>query len=259
MNIEKPYYKAIILIIASTDNQYYINARNIWKKYMYTEPTIKVIFVYEKLHTPLLDYCEDDDLIFEHIEYRFPLSAEKSIEAMKIIEQKYNYDFLIRTNISTFWDFHKLKTNLDSLPKEKCYAGYPLSVKQNNNIDDFDYYPCDINYVSGTDIVLSSDLVNMLINPNQLQYYMYHDVCIGYFLNTQNNIPIISLKWVWLDSPNSPFLYYCKDIYQLEDIPKIYNDPKVDHYRVKYTYDREVNDFNTSKLLLKTIYNIDYA
>ena len=258
MNNEKQYFKAILLIIASNDSPIYINARNIIKKYMYNEPSIKVIFVYEKLHAPLLDYCEDHDLIFENIEYRFPLSAEKTIEAMKIIDKKYNYDYLIRTNIATFWDFDKLKVNLNSLPKEKCYAGYPLSVNKHINNGNCDHYPCDINYISGTDIFLSSDLVKMLINTDSIQYYMYDDICIGYFLNTQNNIPIIPLKWAWLDNPNSPYLSYCKDIYQLEDIPKLYNDPKVDHYRVKYTQDREVNDFNTSKILLKMIYNIDY-
>ena len=261
MNIEKPYYKAIILIIASNDSQIYTNARNIWKKYMHTEPSIKVIFIYEKLHSPLVDYCEDHDLIFENIECKVKgvITIEKTIEAMKIIDKKYNYDFLIRTNIATVWDFNKLKINLDSLPKEKCYAGYHISVTKNNNIGKVDYYPCDINYVSGTDIILSEDLVNLiLLNTDKLLYYTHDDVSTGYFLNTQNNIPIIPLKWVWLDNDNNPYLNYCKEIYHITDIPILYNDPKVDHYRVKYTYDREINDFETSKLLLKTIYNIDY-
>ena len=43
------HYRAVILILASNNNNIYKNCRAIWKKYMNRDPTIKVFFVYGKL------------------------------------------------------------------------------------------------------------------------------------------------------------------------------------------------------------------
>ena len=47
---------------------------------------------------------------------------------MEYIDATYEYDFFIRTNISTFWDFSILKRNLCKLPTSKCYQGDGLLI-----------------------------------------------------------------------------------------------------------------------------------
>jgi len=125
-DIIKPHYRAIILILASNNNNIYKNCRKIWKAYMNVDPTIKVCFVYGKLPTNdiLEDFDEKSDFIFSDIkEEDFPFIIEKTIRAMQLIDAKLSYDFFIRTNLSTFWDFKKLHLHLNDLPTKNCYSG----------------------------------------------------------------------------------------------------------------------------------------
>ncbi len=48
----------------------------------------------------------------------------KSILAFQYILKNYKFDYVIRTNISTFWNLNKLNRVLTKLPNKKCVAGY---------------------------------------------------------------------------------------------------------------------------------------
>ena len=132
----KPYIRTIILIIASNGNKTFENGRKIWKKYMNVNPNIKVFFVYGKLERPLQDVNMEHDLIYPEIEENYPLLIKKNMKAMKDIQSNYNYTYLIRTNLSTFWDFFNLEKHLNSLPPHNCYSGTMFPT-----------------FISGTDII----------------------------------------------------------------------------------------------------------
>jgi hypothetical protein len=121
--IVKTKYRAIILILASNISQLCKNSRRVWKLYMNIDPTIKVYFVYGELCQPLDDYDPTTDLVFPDVKESYPVFIEKTIKAMEWIESQHKYDFFIRTNLSTFWDFSKLHIHLNELPKENCYSG----------------------------------------------------------------------------------------------------------------------------------------
>lgn len=102
------HYRAIILILASNNNIVDKNGRSIWKKYMNIDPSIKVFFVYGKLNNELVDYDPTCDLIYNDVNESYPVFIHKTIKAMETIHTLFTYDFFIRTNLSTFWDFTPL-------------------------------------------------------------------------------------------------------------------------------------------------------
>ena len=232
----KPYIRTIILIIASNDKPIFENGRKIWKKYMNVNPNIKVFFVYGKLEKPLLDVNTEHDLIYPEIEENYPLLIKKNMEAMKYIQSTYDYTYLIRTNLSTFWDFFNLEKHLSVLPTQNCYSGT--------------FYPT---FISGTDIILSKDNVSKLLdNEKLINEQLPDDVAIGNVLKEKLNVDMTDksdlMYWFPEDS---------NEIAIQENIYKARNS-NCSHYRV-YTQNREQLDLLIYKNLLKIIYNIDFT
>lgn len=161
-------YKGILLVLASEDvkNTQYITPRilpeweplyptfkKIYEAYCETNPNIKVLFVYgnQVYFSP-----KEHDLVFDVFENDYPGMISKTLKAMQYIENNYDYDFLIRTNLSTFWDLHKLEARLDMLPKQKCLTGSPVNLKNPRSDEQY-------NYVAGYDLVISRDLVQTIL------------------------------------------------------------------------------------------------
>ena len=235
-NNGKPYIRTIILIIASNGNKTFENGRKIWKKYMNVNPNIKVFFVYGKLKKPLQDVNTEHDLIYPEIEENYPLLIKKNMEAMKYIQSNYNYTYLIRTNLSTFWDFFNLEKHLNSLPPHNCYSGTMFPT-----------------FISGTDIILSQDnVIKLLENEKIINEQLPDDVAIGNVLKEKLNVDMTNKSDLMYWFPeNSDEIVIQENIYKARD-------NNCSHYRV-YTQNREQLDLLIYKNLLKIIYNIDFT
>ena len=61
------HYRAVILVLASNNNQHYNNCRKIWKTYMMLDKTIRVFFIYGKLFDVLENYDKTSDIILDNI------------------------------------------------------------------------------------------------------------------------------------------------------------------------------------------------
>ena len=240
-NMDNKHYRAVILILASNNNTIYKNCRKIWKQYMNVDPTIKVFFVYGKMDNKLTDYDPKCDLIYNDImDESQPINMEKTIKAMESIDSLYSYDFFIRTNLSTFWDFDKLQLHLNELPKTKCYSGYSHTT-----------------FVSGTDIIITPDVVkNIIKNEKKINYDLVDDVALGLYLNGLLKIPITEKneKMVWIED--------IKDVKkQDKELTKRISDAirhDKSHYRVKNKeHVRESVDLFVYRKLLNMIYNIE--
>jgi len=246
-DIIKPHYRAIILIFASNNNNIYINCRKIWKTYMNLDPTIKVYFVYGQLQVNdiLYDFDEKSDFIFSDInEQDFPFVIEKTIKAMQLIHENVSYDYFIRTNLSTFWDFNKLHLQLNELPTKNCYSGDgPLPGYKSSGY-----------YLSGTDTIVTPDMISSIINNKHLiDYNSVEDAAMGKYFNGILGAPML---------PNR--ICFFEDINSINEIDKIQNriidaiNNNKNHYRVKTLYgNREEIDFCIYKQLLLNIYNIN--
>jgi hypothetical protein len=206
---------------------------------MNVDPSIKAYFVYGELDYPLFEYDDSSDLVFNDVKEHPQLNIEKTLKAMEYIDSHIEYDFFIRTNLSTFWNFHKLHSYLNELPNENCYSG----------VGPYGGY-----YLGGVDTIVTPDMIKSIIsNKHLIDYLVCEDQAMGKYFHGYLKAPML---------PNSICVF--EDITNENNIDLIMTRIKqsfennVNHYRVKSRYNRETIDFFIYKILLKTIYNIDY-
>lgn len=238
-------YRAVMLVLASNNNQIYKNCRKVWKKYMNKDPTIKVFFVYGKIQDTdaLDDFDPGSDIIFPEIPESYPVLIKKTIEAMKLIHKNIKYDFFIRTNLSTFWDFNKLHLYLNVLPTLYCYSGHGPQFENNSNVY----------FLSGTDTIVSHGMIESITrNEDAVDFNLIDDVIMGKFFNGSFGAPMLPSRICFFED--------IIDVNQTELIRNrideaINND--IDHYRVKNpATNRETLDKYVYIELLKKIYGI---
>lgn len=114
-------YKGIILVIASP-KPYYNNCKIIMEKFMNSHPNFKTFFIYGKANKEK-NIPSKNDLFFNCPESLRPGILMKSILAFQHILKNYDFDYVIRTNISTFWNLNQLDKLLNKLPNKNCVAG----------------------------------------------------------------------------------------------------------------------------------------
>jgi len=236
------HYRAAILVLASNNNEIFKNCRKIWKCYMKLDPTIKVYFVYGQLSEPLHDYDSESDIVFNDIPESYPVLIQKTIEAMKYIDSTITYDYFIRTNLSTFWDFKNLHIHLDELPKTNCYSGDgPLRWGKN------------IYYLSGSDTIVTPEMIKaILTNTHQVDYNLVEDAAMGAFFHHVLGAPLLPNRICFFEDITSVQQH---EIVENRIISAIQN--KKDHYRVKtLNYNREEIDLFIYNQLLRLVYNI---
>lgn len=132
----------------------------------------------------------------------------KTIEAFKLINEM-DFDFIFRTNSSSYVDKQLLKSYLETKPKEKYYSG----IIGNHN---------GILFCSGSGFILTKDLVKLLIdNENILDHTFIDDVCFGKFLSSKG-IQLVSSKRFDIINDNHPpidyFHYRLKTENRINDI-----------------------------------------
>ncbi len=240
--IVKKHYRAVILILASNNNEIYNNCRRIWKLYMNNNPLIKVFFVYGCLNN-LENYDETSDIIC--LDIPESLFIAKTIYAMKLIHESLSYDFFIRTNLSTFWDFEKLLLHLNDLPTINCYSG-------DGPLNGWTYSPNGF-YLSGVDTIVTPEMIESIINNSHLlKYNVPEDMAMGMYFNGILKAPMLQNRICFFED--------IKDIYEINKIQDRIleaKNNKKDHYRVKTLHINRVEiDMFIYKELLKSIYNI---
>jgi len=144
------HYKIIFLIISSNNEEVYDQMRSLSPKYynLYLD-RIKFFFIENK---PDLDQVIEDGnyLYINGSESFIPGIYQKSIKAIEYVTNKYSFDYVIRTNLSTFWHMDNLLTFLDSRSKERFAGGYAFQ-----------------GFISGTGIIMSRDVGSYVYsNPN---------------------------------------------------------------------------------------------
>jgi hypothetical protein len=237
------HYRAAILVLASNNNEIYKNCRKIWKYYMNIDPTIKVFFVYGQLSEPLNDYDSESDIVFDDIPESYPVLIKKTIEAMKHIDSIITYDYFIRTNLSTFWNFKNLHVHLDELPKNNCYSGDgPLGIPGTN-----------VYYLSGTDTIVTPEMIKSIItNTHLVDYNLVEDAAMGVYFHYALGAPLLPNRICFFEDINSIQEH---EIIDNRIISAIHD--KKDHYRVKtLNNNREEIDLFIYYRLLHILYSI---
>ena len=218
MSLERHKYKAIILVIASPSNYYNKNKR-VMMKFMNKHPDIKTFFIYGRVPKSSVPHCKHD-LFFNCSESLRPGILIKSLMAFTHILKNYDFDYVVRTNISTFWNFEGLSKVLDKLPKTNCLAG---RVEKHR-------------FITGTNITISKDLVEYITqNTNRIRIHRCDDVEISQFFKRELKTPFIRVKRCDLFIKNFPT--------RRRDIPKTFVC-----YRLKTPHNRLIDSKKMERL-----------
>ncbi|MFA6066658.1 MAG: hypothetical protein WC707_05760 [Candidatus Babeliaceae bacterium] len=229
--------KILVLIIASDQYPIYTELQKVWRSYMHDDPEhVEAYFIRED-PTLATDYCIEGDIIWaKATEGWAPESSGMidktllSLEAM--LPRLSEFDYVLRTNLSSFYVFPQLLTYLETLPRTNCYAGSPYGR---------------LHYASGCGFIMSPDVVRLLVDHkkefiNNKQWA--EDVLIGKFMIKHG---IKRLPHVRVDLENVQVLHAMQG-----KIPA-----QAFHFRIKNRYHdrRLVEDIYIHKQLLKMFYD----
>lgn len=190
--ISKPERKFNILnlILFSNENcfyrEYYLKIVELQKEYMKSYKSNNNITFYFYCYKEDLqeEYMIEDDVIYiKGAETYVPGILEKTIKAFEITKNM-EYDFLLRSNISTVIDYSKLDDILYKIPDDVIYAGGSCRLLTWLDPDYGIHKVYNIPFILGTSIILKREGVHKLINnKNVLSETIIDDVAIGLFFN----------------------------------------------------------------------------
>jgi len=251
-------YKYIILILSCSK----MDKDNVYSQSLDKYQTLKQ---YQKIYLDLFtssikfffleyknDMCEDIAEIHDFIYIKgqedpiIPNLLNKTILAINYVKSKYNFDYILRTNLSSIWNIPNLLSLYDKIPRNNFFGGH------------VNYH--HISFITGTGIFISNDLIEKLLEIMNHTYYELDDVSISIHMKN-NNIQMYPLnnmtnyKWNFqiLDENVTDINsgHHKNNNIEINDDTYI-ND--ILYFRVKnYTIER---DLFVTKKILKKIYNI---
>lgn len=169
-----------------------------------TNQTIPIFYFILFKNLENKEYYLDDEkyILYIHGEETFlPGILDKTIKALDIFQNKLKmeYDFVVRSNISTFMNFENVFSYLSNFnnPKtEMYYIGAMQKVKwldPKGGIVDKQYWGTI--FASGVCIIMSSALVNNIINNREkLHYNIIDDVSIGHYISHLENVNMLNIR-----------------------------------------------------------------
>lgn len=235
-------YLCIMLIIYSEGNELYKHNKQIWKQYMNSNDNILALFVmYDpNIETEYKLIPESNMLLIKGEE---KLSCDsilnKTKKAIQYCNINYSYDYIVRTNISSFWIFDNLVNFLKSNTKTNCIQGWKLYNKNKEY------------FISGTSIIIPQNLIKVLFTHKEIKYemddveisqhYMASDIDIVDTMEEKKNFMHL-FKFSSMDSIKI----------KLKNVEKKLSD--IVYFRVKNRVDREINDGYVMRTLLNLVY-----
>lgn len=187
--------KVLILSIFN-ETDYYKKMKNIQMKYVNNNEHIDYYFITFKTFMSKNVEIINNIIYVKGVETAMNI-LEKTIVALDYLIniKKNTYDYIIRTNISTIFNYTLLIQYLHSIPQNDIYIGGIffklawLDYKYGINDYKIDLYSLqNLYYFQGTGITMSFDVVQCILqNKINLKYDIIDDVAIGLFI--KNYIP----------------------------------------------------------------------
>ena len=226
----------VIILILANDAPIYDEMQNIWRKYMNTHKNIKSYFIKYKEnieHDIVLD--ENEYTIFiKGYESFIPGILDKTIKAIEYCNNNFKFDYLLRTNMSSFIILNKLYTYcLNNTIDCGGHIGFCHKDPQFVNGRKF---------ISGSGILLSNNACHYLIeNKNIINYNIDDDVGISSVLKEKYKFTQIHRNDKMINIPFIKELVINSDVY---------------HYRCKNNYG--ILDYETLQVM-KSLFDMVYT
>jgi hypothetical protein len=159
----KQKVRAVVLVQADAMGHLHKEYKELWLQYMNKEGRIKVFFVYGT-SANFMHHQSSNDLIFPSIRDSYYYRLEEVLCAFNYVESNYEYDYIVRTNLNTFWIWPRLLSHLDTLPRRGVYEGHmPLPL---------DFPPYKRYYVSDSDTIISRGMIQLLLKDSSMLIYL---------------------------------------------------------------------------------------
>ena len=157
-----------MLVISSDTFPVYKHHRDVWRMYMKSHPEIDCYFI-EYRPIVLFPTLSSDTLTLRGID-RYGTILGKTLESIEYFLTRRLYDYVIRTNLSSVWDFKELRRYLETLPRDRVYAG-----QRGTNPD------TGLEFASGAGILMSADVARTLLANQRIALTLpaFDDVAIA--------------------------------------------------------------------------------
>lgn len=138
-------------------------------------------------------YIENSIIYINGKESSIPGILEKTLLAFKYLNNL-DYDYLIRSNISTIIEFNRLISYLEKNPIDYYGAGKLVNLQWNGGgIIDSTWY--GTLFASGTSIILTKKAVDEIVNNmNLVRMDIIDDVSLGIYVREYKNITPIEIN-----------------------------------------------------------------
>jgi len=227
--------KVLILIIASDNHPAFLELQEVWQSYMNSRP--EEITAYFIKGDPLLESDSEqmgNTLYTKTLDNYKPGILKKTILSLAALEKELDgYEYILRTNLSSVYDYTKLLEFCQTLPKERCYAARPL----------FPSYEVPAEYSKipfgwGAGFIMSPDLAKLIVKEKEKLYARINDipddVMIGALFH-EHQVPIIPVpflafttrpEWEMIKNgpPQNVFHYRAKSHYLTRKLDDAYED-----------------------------------
>ena len=185
--------KVLILFIYS-ENNIYNQMMNLQRKYIHKFNEVDSYFI-QMRENQLYEIETENDIMFVKGEENYLNILYKTVKSIEYLFEKKNYDFLIRTNISTVINIPKLLIYLNYInPKDHIYTGGCSFgnlqwIDNRGGITDNSLW--GTKFISGTSITFSAETIkHILNNKNNLRYDIIDDVAFGIYIQTYLQLAI---------------------------------------------------------------------
>ena len=182
--------KYVNLVLYSDDKDYNKMKEITEKYYKKFENVTTIYYKFDKGITNKYE-MEGNLLKIKGTESYLPGILDKTVKAMEyVVNNKYDCDYLVRSNISTIVDFELLDKELSKKPIE--YGGGLINelqmIDKSGGIMDETYF--GLKYASGTAIVFSKKTLEQVIaKRDKINYKLIDDVAIGLLMRDELKKP----------------------------------------------------------------------
>jgi len=199
--------KILHLVLFSHDNGAYDMMYQLTRKFYKSFPNVTTY--YYCFNPNIKDVSVHDDILYiKGDEGYIPNILDKTIKAFEYFNTKIDYDYIVRSNISTVIDFNLLTEKIE---KDKPSYGGPYStlnwLDPNGGIVDKTYF--GLKFVTGTSIILSKKLIKKILeNKHKINYNIIDDVAIGLLIRDHIPTPITMYNNDFTEKYNENAIFY---------------------------------------------------
>lgn len=176
--------KILYLILYNESTDYERQMKQVLDKYVNKFSHITTYYVaFKKLNNRVYE-INGNIIYLNGAETYIPGILDKTVKALKLLTENNNYDYIIRSNISTVINLDKLTELITNVKDTNIYGTgrFIFPFYSENNLD-------STQFASGTSIILDKISLNYLLNNvSKLRYDIIDDVAIGLLMKSNTNV-----------------------------------------------------------------------